>query len=147
MESSTPAAPAIPAIPAAEPEQKQTIEEQLRAQVAELEAKLREQQSAAAAQHAVKEAQKPASQHVGTFAQNATRASLIASMGNARWHQLSLKERMNAQGEKEPSPIEIEEAKKFFGRNSDGKQANGLAKNNPARYRRLRVIAIETGIL
>src|SRR5690242_6541789 len=96
-----------PAASASGQEPLQTIEEQLRAQVAELEATVREQKQAAAAQHAVKESQKPPSNRVGTFAQNATRATLISAMGNARWHQLSLKERLAAQGESEPTPAEL----------------------------------------
>jgi len=124
----------------AEQQEQQTIEEGLRAQIAELEAKLRQQQLEAEQRAAIRETKKP-SERMGIGAQDAQRANVIATLGNANFGGKTPDEQLKLLGEMPATLAEVEESKKYFGAASDAALANALAKNNPARYRRLRAVA------
>ena|SRR5437762_12206540 len=80
--------------------------------------------------------------------QEVARTRAIAACGGlAKWHALPTDSRLLALGERPASPEELAEVPKYFGSTSSSAEATILAKQNPAKYARLRVIARESGRL
>lgn len=69
-----------------------------------------------------------------------------AAGGVARYRQLALPERLALLGFQPPSQQDIDDAPRYFGRQSSASQAQGLARTHPVRYSFLRHLARELGV-
>lgn len=131
-----------PAVAVAEPsvEEKQIAE--LKSRLEETEKKLQLSQT----QNVIRDARQPQGRALSTGQDDTMRARLIASSGGvARWYSLSVDQRLMSMGQPPALPSELDEARKLFGRGSDSLAASQLAKANPSKYRRLRLISYEIG--
>jgi hypothetical protein len=66
--------------------------------------------------------------------------------GLARYLQIPVEKRIQALGA-DASEFSLDEIKEHFGSKSNTAKANSLAKTAPGKYRRMRVVARELGIL
>lgn len=71
-------------------------------------------------------------------------AAVRAAGSNAAWHSLTPEDRAAAQGITVNYPDE--EIRRYFGKGSNGMDAQRLATTNPSKYQAMRVLAIERGI-
>lgn len=95
---------------------------------------------------AVAAATKPVEElHLGQS--DTLRHRLIGQMGNARWHQMSPDARCALLGVAGSESVKDSELKKVFGRSSDSQFAVQLRRNDAAKYKAWRIVAIERGIL
>jgi hypothetical protein len=84
---------------------------------------------------------------VGNGTMEAARLRAIdAAGGNAHWHALSPDKRAGILGCTDTN-VPDEELRKYFGSTSDANAASYLAKTSPAKYRSLRILSRERGIL
>ena len=145
------ASAAIPATLATTPEQMTPVTAdgqidelaQLRAELAELKASLALANTAVA----VKDARR-ATPKLGTGQMDAARDQLIrATGGPAKFYGMTVEQRLAAIGERPATPVELADIPKYFGAGSSARDASILAKQQPERYKRLRIIAREVGVL
>lgn len=67
--------------------------------------------------------------------------------GNAPFHKLPVEQRLEMQGISGSSQITDKALREVFGAKSDSRKASELMQESPSKYRRMRIIARERGIL
>ena len=152
--SNTP--PAAPAAVVVEPKQQQPAPEQAPTtderdkKIEELELKLAEANREADTQR-MKAAIASANKRVEpmhTGADDARRAQAIKVAGGvAKWHSLPSVDRAKILNDGVCPEITDEKLAQVFGPKSSAVEANRLSRENPARYRALRILAKERGLL
>lgn len=73
--------------------------------------------------------------------------AIAASGGPARWNQLTLNDRLAAQGLPPATEQTVADVKQFFGKGSSGAAANGLHARDPRKYAYYRTVAKESKLI